>query len=457
MKKISVIVVLIALVACLVSCNESNVKESVTITFVTGCELTIDPIVVDGKEEKYMPENPMRAGYEFLGWYYDQSFFVPFKTSDPITNDITLYAKWLKKSGGTEVPDEPIETAEGIVYRSEGDFYAVTGYNGSAESIVIPARVSGAPVMKICSGAFKGTTLKRISFGRNIETVENGAFGGADNLSFIEVEDGSVFYKDIDGILYNKKGDVLICVPAKIEKSEVNISGVAEITPYAFENCVCSVTFSGKAYENIEGYAFANFAGEIYLSDKVKEIRKDAFYGATCEILFEAGFNIKELRNGAFAGYAGEKIILPSSVTTVEWQAFDNCTATVDLSRTYLTEIGEKAFAGYRGEVLVIPASVSKIGKNAFYGARTNITFEEGSLYTEIAELTFSGFGGSDAHDVYSGTVTFPSSVKTVKANAFYGSYSNVHFTCAEEEAEFDGAAFNSFKGKYDFATTVAK
>ena len=37
---------------------------------------------------------PTREGYEFVGWYYDQSFTKEAKANDELTRDVTLYAKW---------------------------------------------------------------------------------------------------------------------------------------------------------------------------------------------------------------------------------------------------------------------------------------------------------------------------------------------------------------------------
>ena len=43
-----------------------------------------------------MLKEPMREGYEFLGWYADQEFTQEYDFNKPITKDTTIYAKMQK-------------------------------------------------------------------------------------------------------------------------------------------------------------------------------------------------------------------------------------------------------------------------------------------------------------------------------------------------------------------------
>lgn len=42
----------------------------------------------------YEPDDPVRAGYAFDGWYLDEGLYEPFNFSTPIRQDTVLYAKW---------------------------------------------------------------------------------------------------------------------------------------------------------------------------------------------------------------------------------------------------------------------------------------------------------------------------------------------------------------------------
>lgn len=42
----------------------------------------------------FSPYIPSAEGYQFLGWYKDSALTVPWLSTDKVTSNITLYAKW---------------------------------------------------------------------------------------------------------------------------------------------------------------------------------------------------------------------------------------------------------------------------------------------------------------------------------------------------------------------------
>ena len=54
---------------------------------VNGQEITYGETITE-------PTDPTRTGYTFDGWYQDITLNVPFEFDTPITNEVTLYAKW---------------------------------------------------------------------------------------------------------------------------------------------------------------------------------------------------------------------------------------------------------------------------------------------------------------------------------------------------------------------------
>ena len=50
------------------------------------------------------PSDPVRDGYEFLGWYTDAEGTAAWNFSDPVTSEMTLYAKW--KKANSPKPDD---------------------------------------------------------------------------------------------------------------------------------------------------------------------------------------------------------------------------------------------------------------------------------------------------------------------------------------------------------------
>jgi len=75
------------------------VIKTYTVTFF-GEEIDIMPQNIQHGNHASKPENPVREGYDFWGWFTDSDSFSKewdFKT-DSVTQDITLWAKWVPKT-----------------------------------------------------------------------------------------------------------------------------------------------------------------------------------------------------------------------------------------------------------------------------------------------------------------------------------------------------------------------
>ena len=72
---------------------------------------------------------PTREGYIFVGWYYDSDFFDEDKAfaGDPLTDDVTLYARWLP--GKLFEKDEVLPATTQLKIRilfGQGDYHVET-------------------------------------------------------------------------------------------------------------------------------------------------------------------------------------------------------------------------------------------------------------------------------------------------------------------------------------------
>ena len=91
--------------------------ETHTVTFETGEGSDVDDQIVNDGETAEEPEDPTWEGHTFEGWYLDEECTIPYDFSTPVTEDITLYAKW--EEIAEPVPPEPethtvtFETGEG--------------------------------------------------------------------------------------------------------------------------------------------------------------------------------------------------------------------------------------------------------------------------------------------------------------------------------------------------------
>lgn len=56
--------------------------------------LTQPPHTKVTRNSTFAPFIPSADGYQFLGWYKDSALTVPWLSTDKVTSNITLYAKW---------------------------------------------------------------------------------------------------------------------------------------------------------------------------------------------------------------------------------------------------------------------------------------------------------------------------------------------------------------------------
>ena len=98
MKRIVYLLVLILLIC--VSCEveskeENNSVKTYTVSFITNADFVMGDITVEEGEKANAPEEPVNEGYVFGGWYSDSDLKERFSFPADISDDITLYAKWI--------------------------------------------------------------------------------------------------------------------------------------------------------------------------------------------------------------------------------------------------------------------------------------------------------------------------------------------------------------------------
>ena len=69
-----------------------------TVTFNTGEGSAVDPQVVADGAKATKPADPTRDGYVFAGWYADADLKSSYDFSASVSEDLALYAKWVKGS-----------------------------------------------------------------------------------------------------------------------------------------------------------------------------------------------------------------------------------------------------------------------------------------------------------------------------------------------------------------------
>lgn len=112
-----------------------------------------------------------RDGWQLIGWNTapdGSGISVGLGSRMERAEGLVLYAQWAKES--------PVEAFE---YTTDGDQVHITGYSGSGKTCVVPQKINGMKVTKVCAGAFRDAQIDTLVLPPSIFTAENGAFAGS--------------------------------------------------------------------------------------------------------------------------------------------------------------------------------------------------------------------------------------------------------------------------------------
>jgi uncharacterized repeat protein (TIGR02543 family) len=121
MRKIIGICAFLFFLLALAACTGT---EKVTINFNSNGGNEISEVIIDADTTTIDLPNPVKEGFQFDGWYFDEALTVPFTITGLLTNqNPTLYAKWVadeqetftitfESNGGSAV--SPINLAPGV-------------------------------------------------------------------------------------------------------------------------------------------------------------------------------------------------------------------------------------------------------------------------------------------------------------------------------------------------------
>ena len=498
------------------------------------CFLSCDGLTeinVESKNKKYSSEDGVLYNKDVTAL----EFFPRGKVSAKIPKSVTNLGEYpfgdCRALKSIELPEKLTEICEAAFYDCE-----------SLESIKIPDKVT-----EIGGVAFSGCkSLKEIELPEELETIGDGAFTGCESLESINIPDsveeisGSVFsectglkeinvgsdneyYSSVDGILYDKDINTLICCPCK--KSSVEIpDSVTGIGDYGFS--LCAELRSISLPEKVKTIGQSPFIGCSNLTE-IKVDRKNNNFASIDGVLYNKDVNeliccpggiasveipesVTSFREGALTGcvnitemkipegIAGiaayefqactslKKIELPDSVTSVHENAFDGCIALEEIivsseNEVYSTYDGA-LFNKDKTELVIcplgktsveIPESMTYIDpdKFAYYSWLTEIKIDsknknyaayDGAVYDKKLTVLIRCPGGktsvniSDNAKIIGGsslcmcydlkTVKIPEGVTSIEANAFAAcmSLESIEIPKSVEFISYDAFAYCS-------------
>ena len=280
-------------------------------------------------------------------------------------------------------------------------------------------------VKKLEKGAFdKQTKLRNVRLGSSVDTIEEGAFGGNQNLTAFEVDPLNPNYTSDDGVIYNAGKTELVLFPGGKGGEYTTLPTTTKIRRRAFyyNNVLAKVNFN-KNLEVIDGDAF----------QATTELKN---------ITFEAPARVKSIGTFAFQGSGLTELNIPASLQTVDWsafgfsklkkitvadgsqlqsinkEAFNGCKDLEEFTfegSSTLNKIQKDAFSGDdKLKSFVIPEKVTVLERGAFNGASglETITFKQPATMTIIGEGAFQGAQALKK-------IELPSTVTTISKDAF--------------------------------------
>lgn len=86
--------------SCMVSVTAIP-KKTYTVKFYSNGGSSVPSQVVESGQKATKPQNPIKSGYTFVGWYTNSRLTSAYDFNTPVTRNLSLYAKW-----AVEIPSE---------------------------------------------------------------------------------------------------------------------------------------------------------------------------------------------------------------------------------------------------------------------------------------------------------------------------------------------------------------
>ena len=227
-----------------------------------------------------------------------------------------LCAAFLPAAASCARNNRAVDTS--IEYEVINKSITITKYIGKGTDVNIPASIEGLPVT----------------------VIRDDAFYNCDSLTNINVAAGNSAYSSIDGVLFDKSGQTLICYPPGRSGVYTVPSSVSTVKHSAFWNCrnLIGVTVPSSVFI-IGDYAFFDCCSLISINTSSSLTIKDsAFQG--CNSLTDIDVDMDNSTYSSVDGIlfdkSGQTLIcypagkngaytVPSSVITIGDRAFSEC------------------------------------------------------------------------------------------------------------------------------------
>ena len=260
-----------------------------------------------------------------------------------------------------------IQESNGFEYTVTGDEATITGYTGSARSLVIPSELGGKPVTAIADKAFYGYKTPNIYIPKTIKAIGEDAF------------EGTVLWDEVRFICYEGT-----------ENEWANIAiqkGNEELNPREFDDVAWF-----RLYE-------CNLSGDMVYQASDDAATLVRYFGSDSKVDIPAelgGKPVTSIGKSAFEACSSlTEVTIPKSVTSIGEFAFESCSSlTKVIIAEGVTSIGRAAF-GHCSSLteVTIPEGVTNIEMDTFHGCSSLTEVTIPKSVTSIGEMAFYDCG----------------------------------------------------------------
>ncbi len=391
-----------------------TIPDSVEWIKVDGCPTFSGEIIIDENNEYYSAENyslfdkeKSVLEYVFAG-FNETSYIVPdsvlsiydnaFEQQKQITSltlgenyltnvlsgdilwddDIFWYIYSLENLERIEVNENntTLYAIDGMLYDTKYDTLLYVPKEFKSSKYIMPDSITGIHMKAFCSYPENITEIK---FGKNFSRILDGnsvdLMRSLKNLTTFDVSEDNQKFSAVDGVLFDKDKEILLCYPNQKEGDKYTIPDCVCAFSYgAFDNpaYLTELTFGksiGNAYEDIDGDLYDEFYynGRLKNCSKIKNVfvsDENEKFSSIDGVLFN-----KDKTELIFYPPAKEapEYTIPDGVTSMD-SPFENNTALKKIIiNDDLKEIGHSDFKCCYGLTeIIIPDTITAIGEGAF-------------------------------------------------------------------------------------------
>lgn len=325
-------------------------------------------------------------------------------------------------------PLNSFKTEDGIIYgKIDGqDAFAVGGYDGDSEDLIIPSNVinpgdgKSYPVTRIRQDITGYSKIVNLVIPEGVTQVDNSAFFGCKKLKTVKIGNG---VKELDSAFANCSALTTVELPSTLETLFGTFEGCSSLQQINLPNGLKEIGGFGKSgikeitlpesVTKIYKYAFSNCKDleKVNLNSNVSELEKKVFFG--CEKLktITGGARVTSIGDLCFGGYE-----LDDNTGSWVWKSSDKLETLGDIDFSKVSSIGEYAFYNmpnlrYKDNKLNLD-KLESLGMYAFFNAQGIENLEIGDRLEEIPESAF-------AYSYNMKTIKISNSVKKIGNGAF--------------------------------------